>query len=468
MNKQPKYLNNIKKVYFSGIGGIGVSALAKMMLSMHKKVFGSDIARSEITDKLQKQGATIVFKQVPENITKDIDLFIYSPAEDSNHPERKQAKKLKIKQYSYSEFLGLISKDYNTISICGTHGKSTTTALTGWLLEAGHIDPMVIVGSKMKFWDDNFRMGFSDVFVVESCEWRAHMLEITPDTILINNLELDHPDYYKNIQHLISVFQKYVNKLNKNQLLIINKDDKNLKHIKTKSKLITFGIKNLKSDIIAQNIKINTYKHNQTFDVWAFGKKFGSFEIELLGLINVYNTLAAISVAITWGVNSQDIKTALKKFPGIWRRLEKLGKYKGAIIFSDYGHHPTAIKATLQAIKTFYPGHRIILAFQPHEHTRTKVLFKNFVKCFDDADVLLLEEIYTVSGREHKKEIQSISSLDLVNAIKKRNKQIQVMYVKDNDVMLNNLNQVIRSGDIVLIMGAGNIYNIISKLKLQN
>ncbi|HRV32440.1 MAG TPA: Mur ligase domain-containing protein [Candidatus Paceibacterota bacterium] len=131
MNKQPKYLNNIKKVYFSGIGGIGVSALAKMMLSMHKKVFGSDIARSEITDKLQKQGATIVFKQVPENITKDIDLFIYSPAEDSNHPERKQAKKLKIKQYSYSEFLGLISKDYNTISICGTHGKSTTTALTG-------------------------------------------------------------------------------------------------------------------------------------------------------------------------------------------------------------------------------------------------------------------------------------------------------------------------------------------------
>jgi len=290
---------------------------------------------------------------------------------------------------------------------------------------------------------------------------------MSPDTILINNLELDHPDYYKNIQHLISVFQKYVNKLKKNQLLIINGDDKNLKKITTKSKLLTFGVKNVKSDIVAKNIKINIKKHNQTFDVFVFGKKFDNFEIELPGLINVYNTLAAISVAFSFGVKGAEIKKALKQFPGIWRRLEKLGKYKGATIFSDYGHHPTAVKATLQAIKTFYPGHRIVLAFQPHEHTRTKVLLPYFVKCFDEADVLVLGEIYTVPGREHKKEIISISSLDLIKKIQNHNKKLKIIYAKDYVAILDNLDKEIKRGDIVLIMGAGNIYNIVSKLKLK-
>ena len=458
-------LSKIKKVYFSGIGGIGISALARIMLHLNKKVIGSDLVQSETTDKLSKEGAKIILKQESKNITKDIDLFIYSPAEESNHPERKEAKKLGIKQYSYSEFLGLISKDYNTISICGTHGKSTTTAMTGWLLEKGGIDPMVIVGSKMKTWDDNLRLGHSNVLVAESCEWKAHILEISPNVILINNIEWDHPDYFKNLNQTVSIFQKYVNKLTKNQLLIINADDKASKLIKTKSKIFSFGINNKKANLLAKNIKINSKTHTQAFDVYLFNKKIDNYSISMPGIINVYNALASISVAINFEIPSLKIKKALKDFPGIWRRFENVGKYKGATIISDYGHHPTAVRQTLQAARDFYPNHRIVLAFQPHHHSRTLSLLKDFVKCFDNADVLILEEIYAVPGREQEKEIKSINSEDLIKKIQKHNSKLKILYSKDNNEVLENINKTIKKNDVVIVMGAGAIYGVISKLK---
>ncbi len=457
-------LSKIKKVYFSGIGGIGISALAKLMLHSHKQVIGSDIIQSEMTDKLKTQGVKIILKQEAKNITKDIDLFIYSPAEGTNHPERKEATRLGIKQYSYSEFLGLISEDYNTVSICGTHGKSTVTAMTGWLLEGGKLDPTVVVGSKMKFWEDNLRLGKSDILVAESCEWQAHMLEISPNVILINNLEWDHPDYYKSLDKMIATFQKYVNKLTKNQLLVINNDDKNLKTIKTKSKIFTFGIQNQKSNLIAKNIKINPQTHKQTFDVYLNQKKFSSFEISMPGIINVYNSLASIAVAVNFNISSSKIKESLKKFPGIWRRFEIVGKYKGATIISDYGHHPTAVKQTLQAAKGFYPKQRIVLVFQPHEHTRTKKLFKDFIKCFDSADFVILEEIFTVPGRESKKEISSVSSKDVIKSVLKHNPKLKMVYTKDNKDTKEKLNKNIKKGDIVIIMGAGSIYGVLKSL----
>jgi len=458
-------LSKIKKVYFSGIGGIGVSALARIMLHLHKKVIGSDIVQSETTDKLKKEGAKIILSQEPKNITKDIDLFIYSPAEETNHPERKEAKKLGIKQYSYSEFLGLISKDYHTVSICGTHGKSTTTAMTGWLLEKGGVDPMVIVGSKMKSWDDNLRLGHSDILVAESCEWKSHMLEISPEIILINNIEWDHPDYFKSLDQTVSVFQKYVNKLTKNQLLIINADDKASKKIKTKSKVFSFGIQNSKANLLAKNIIINPKTHTQTFDVYLFNKKIDNYSISMPGIINVYNALASIAVAINFEISSVEIKKALKSFPGIWRRFENVGKYKGATVISDYGHHPTAVRQTLKAARDFYPNHRIVLAFQPHHHSRTLSLVKDFVKCFDNADILILEEIYAVPGREQEKEIKSINSEDLIKKIQKHNPKLEILYSKDNEEMLKRIDQNVKKKDVLIIMGAGNIYNLIKSLK---
>ncbi len=477
----------IRKIYFAGIGGIGVSAIARFMLANKKIVVGSELNESETVDQLRNLGIKIIIGQKTENITKDIDLLVYSPALPDNHPERVAGKKLKIKELSYPEILGILSVQYNTIAISGTHGKSTTTAITGLIFETAKKDPNVIVGSKLKHWHGNMRLGTSDILIAEACEWKAHFLELSPQTILMNNLELDHPDCYKDDASIVKVFQKFANKLKKDNLLILNNDSKLLKQIKTKSKVFTFGIKN-KSNLMAKNIKIDSEKLVQTFNLYLNSIFLGNIEIHLPGIFNVYNCLAAISISLNYGVDFKSIKLALKKFTGIWRRFDRVGYFEfknnlnfvelkslnnldlknKALVISDYGHHPTAVKATIKATHEFYKNKRIVLAFQPHEHTRTKVLLKNYIKAFDKADVVIFEEIYTVPGRESKKDIALIKGIEVVNKIKKHKPNLKITYAKDNDEVICLIRKTIKKEDVLMIMGAGEIYNIISKLKDWN
>ena len=358
--------------------------------------------------------------------------------------------------------------------------------MTGYIFEGAKKDPNVIVGSKLKSWDGNLRMGSSNILIAEACEWKAHFLEMHPNTIVINNLELDHPDCYKDEQSMLKTFQKFVNKLTKDNLLILNNDSKLLKNITTKSKIFTFGIKN-KADLMAQNITIDDIKKTLSFDLYLRGYPLSKIEMNLPGVINVYNALASIAVALNYDVSINDAKKALIAFGGIWRRFDRIGyfaftkstrKYipiknianfkfdqNKALVISDYGHHPTAILETLKATKELYKNHRIVLAFQPHEHTRTKVLEKDYIKCFDLADVLILEEIYTVTGRESKKEIAMISSKDVLQKIQKRNKNIKAFFAKNNDEVSKLIDENIKPNDILIIMGAGEIYNTTKNLK---
>jgi len=473
-------LEKINKIYFAGIGGIGTSAIAKFMLQNNKQVIGSELVESEIVDGLRKLGIKIFIGQKAENITKDIDLFVYSPALPFDHIERKTARKLKIKEISYSEILGLLSKNYNTIAICGTHGKSTTTAITGLIFEYGKKDPNVIVGSKLKQWDGNMRLGKSNILIAEACEWKAHFLEISPKTILINNIELDHPDCYKSEKEMIDTFQKFVNKLKKDDLLIINNDSKQSKKIKTKAKIFTFGIKNI-SDLMAKNIKIDVKNQKQIFDLYFKNYPISKIETHLPGIINIYNILASLSISFNYNVDINDAKKAILNFDGIWRRFDRIGYFDiknkfhlikninkidlkdKSLLISDYGHHPTAIKETLKAVKEFYPHKRIILAFQPHEHTRTKVLLKEYIKSFDNADLIIFEEIFTVPGRESKQEISMINSKEVVEKIKRYNPKLKIKYAKDNEEVKSLIKSNLKKNDILIIMGAGNIYNIIKE-----
>lgn len=475
-------LEKINKIYFAGIGGIGTSAIAKFMLQNNKQVIGSELVESEIVDELRKLGIKIFIGQKAENLSKNIDLFVYSPALPFNHIERKTARKLKINEISYSEILGVLSRLYNTIAISGTHGKSTTTAITGLIFEHAKKDPNVIVGSKLKEWNGNMRLGKSNILIAEACEWKAHFLELLPKTILINNIELDHPDYYKSEEHMIKTFQKFVNKLGKQDLLIINSDSKLTSHIKTKSKLFTFGI-NVKSNLMAKNIKIDTKKLCQTFDLYFKDYPMATIETHLPGNINISNILGAISIALNYNINIDHIKKAISKFGGIWRRFDRVGYFDinkkfhfisdinkinltdKILVISDYGHHPTAIQATIKAVKSFYKNKKIILAFQPHEHTRTKTLLKDYIKSFDNIDTVILEEIYTVPGRESTKEIQLISSKDLVKKIKSHNPKLNICYAQDNEDVIKNIKSNLKKNSILIIMGAGNIYNIIKTLK---
>jgi len=430
----------IKKIFFVGIGGIGVSALAKLFKSQGKIVSGSDKYASEITNEFKKQGIKVFIGHKQKNLDPDTDLVIYSPAVRPEIPERKKAAKLGIPQLSYPEILGVISKDKYTIAISGTHGKSTTTAMLGLILIKAGFDPTVIVGSKVgPFKYGNLRIGKSKprtkaslvpgkYFIVEACEWRAHMLELNPQIIVLTNVEPDHLDYYRTFKNLKNAFKKYVSKLPANGLLVTNIDDKICREIaeSTKSKIVNYQGLNLQ------------------------------LRLQIPGRFNRYNALAASACALELGVKRELIKKVLANFKGIWRRFELIEADKRGYLrrftpkitlISDYAHHPTAVKETLRAAKELYPDRRLIVAYQPHHYNRTKRLFKDFVKAFDLADLVILNEIYDVPGRETTRKI---SSKDLVKELKTR--KINAIFTKNLKETKKRLLKNIKNEDLVLIM----------------
>ena len=545
-------LNKIKKIHFIGLGGIGVSAIAKMMLYYGKRVSGSDLIDSEIIRNLVREGVNFFLGHRAKNLTADVDLVVYSPAVPENNPERQKANKLKIPQFSYPEFLGELSKEKFTIAVSGTNGKSTTTALLGLILEAAGLDPTVIVGSQVPQWHGNLRisergssriktwidadtqrrstqiptqinadnlcqsefdLSESEYLVVEACEWQAHMLNLWPKIIVLTNLELDHLDYYRDLNHIIETFQRYVEKLSPIDLLIINADDPNLKKLKPKCRVITYGIRN-QADIMVKNIKVGS--GFQKFDLClprerriyplekTSGKTKGFYQIcnlklRVPGLFNIYNVLAASAAALSLGVEPKIIKKTLENFKGIWRRFELINAdtlrgskqiktrinadirvnprsnpRESAIFISDYAHHPTAIRGTIQAAREFFPKRRIVAVFQPHHRNRTKKLFRDFVKSFDQADLVIISEIFNVAGRESREDSR-ISSKDLVKAViryqktipliraNKRNKK-RVVYAADLKETKKMILANLQSNDLVLVMGAGDIYQIVEDL----
>jgi UDP-N-acetylmuramate--alanine ligase len=476
-------LEKIKKVHFIGIGGIGVSAVAKMVLNAGKETTGSDLVASEITDDLKRRGAKIFIGHKKENLEKDIDLLIYSSAVPENNPERKRAKELGIRQFSYPQFLGQLSKNYFTIAISGTHGKTTTTALIGLILEKAGFDPTVVVGSKINdFQEGNFRFGKSRYLVVEACEWQANMLNLWPQIIVLTNLEADHLDYYKDIDDIILHFQKYIDKLPKQGKIILNVDDENLlKKLLARRKVVSYGIKK-PADVMVKNIetghgfqKIDLIADSE---VYNFQFEIKGLKLKIPGIFNIYNCLAATTCALSLGVEPEIIKEVLENYSGCWRRFEihdleikkeevsrkgDGGRGVGVKlkIISDYAHHPTAIKNTIRAAKEFFPKRRIFVVFQPHHHHRTKVLFDDFVNSFDEADLTIISEIYNVAGRE-KKVDQDITSKNLVKEISKRKKK--VFYAKDLNETKRLILKNLKKNDVLLIMGAGDIYKIVNDL----
>lgn len=476
-------LIKIKKVHIIGIGGIGISAVAKLLLNQGKVVTGSDLHDSDIIQTLINFGAQIeIGEQKAANVAKDVDLVIYTDAAPEDNPERVQSQKLKIESLSYFQFLGEFSKTKTTIAISGCHGKTTTTALTGLILDNAGLDPTVIVGSKVKNWDGNLRLGASKYFVVEADEYKAHMLELNPQMIILNNIELDHPDFYKDLNQYIATFQEFVNKLPADGCLIYNLDDQNLRERieKPDCQVLTYSLSDETADLFVKNIKIDHGR--QIFRPVYKHKELKDFNLQVPGQFNIANALGASLAALELGVNQDVIKDTLAQYKGAWRRFEILGpihnigpEKDGALVITDYAHHPTAVAKTIKAAKEFYPGKRLVVAFQPHQNKRTKELFNDFVRVFaqSPADVVILSEIYDVAGREEKNWKDKVSSRDLEEKIilaesKDLVKGIAVKseyyYARDLlDTKAAILNAV-KPDDIVLIMGAGDIDKVAREL----
>ena len=496
-------IDKIKKIHFIGVGGIGLSAIARMMREKGKEVSGSDLSPSLMTDKLKKIGIKIYIGQAEENISDDMDLVIHTTAVPEDNPELKKARELKIKTITYPESLGLIFNDKFGIAVCGTHGKSSVSAMAGLLLDDAKLDPSIIVGSVVPRYDSNLRTGKSKYFVAEACEYERAFLNLYPKIIILNNIELDHTDYYKDLDDMKSAFEEFARHLPEDGILICNGDSLEISNIKVQIsneyqisnfKTLNFGL-NETNNVRGYDIKFESGKTK--FKVVYNNKNLGEFVLRMPGLFNVYNALGAIALGLVLDIPVEIIKKSLFNFSGIWRRFEIKGKYKNALVISDYAHHPTAVKGTIEAAREFYPGKRIFAVFQPHQHNRTKKLYQDFLSSFNSVDVLILAEIFDVVGREEEKD-QSVSSLDLVNDIKKkleignwetplssplvgggdslvpplkkgtrgisRLNSNFIFYAENLKETRKLIDENIKPDDILLIMGAGDIYKIANEL----
>lgn len=452
--------NGAKKIHVVGVGGIGVSAIAKLLAKTGCTVSGSDLHNSEIAQEAAAAGVKVMIGHQKDHLG-DAEALIYSEAVPRDNPERVAAREKDRPEYSGAEALAEITKGKRLIAIAGTNGKSTTTALVGLLLESAGLDPTVIVGSKVpNFSLGNVRVGKSEWFVLEADEYQSKFLQLAPEFAVVTNIEEDHLDYFHDLAHIRETFGVFLNRVAKKGTVILNADDpQSVEDIARYRRMKTFGIQNA-ADYLAKNLVVRDGR--QQFEVWKGDLLVGEFSLSIPGRFNVMNALAALAVAFEVGVPVDVAQGVLKKFSGIWRRFERVGEYNGATIISDYGHHPSAILGTLAAVREFYPGKRIVLVFQPHQHHRTQALFKQFVESFSGTDVLVLADVYHVPGRDENEEV---GSENLAKSARASGKPAEVHYTGNLQKTEAFVRDLAKPGDIVICMGAGDIDVVARRLQ---
>lgn len=428
-------LSKIKKVFFIGIGGIGISAIARMMHLEGKEVMGSDMSRGEVSIELEKHGIQVVVGQGMDLVPADVDLIVYTIAIETYDPElftKLKAQSIPIR--SYPEMLGIVSRNKITIAVAGTHGKTTTTAMIGHVLRATWKDPSMIVGSLMVGDRSNFWAGKSDLFVVEACEYRRSFLNINPTILVITNIDEDHLDYYKDLEDIISAFYELAMKVPKNGAIVCDPTDKN----------------------VARAIKDATAKI-----IWAADFK-AQRKLLLPGAHNQFDASLAAAAASVVGVSENESTEALETFPGTWRRFEYKGKLSsGAIVYDDYAHHPREIEVTAAAFREKFPkseGYKLTAFFQPHLYSRTKSLFDDFVK-----NLALFDHIYVLpiyAAREV--DDGSVSSLMLSQAIATKGTDSQAVTFEEAKTIVQSGN--FSDHDVLVTLGAGEAYTIMDNL----
>lgn len=399
-----KFFEGVKNIFFVGIGGIGVSALARFFKSRGFAVVGSDLSENSITNELVKEGIAVSIGH--GDLPKDCDLLIYSEAVPLDNIELKKARDLNIPVMTYFEALGKVAESFHLVAVAGTHGKSTTTSMLGLILTAAGLDPTVIVGTKVnEFGGKNIRVGESDLMLVEACEYRRNFLHLRPDLLGILNVEMDHLDYFKSYEDYEKAFHQLADQ----------------------SKEV----------------------------VWPDDLSEYEGELTVPGEHNLLNAAMAANLARKLQVPELVIAKALKEFSGVWRRFEYCGTSCGALVYDDYAHHPSEITATLQAAREKHPDARIVAVFQPHQYSRTAALFDDFAESFDDADEVIIADIY--EARDTDEDKAKVSAEKLAEAIP----HDEVQHISGLDKIAHYLLDTLNEGDMVLVMGAGNITNLV-------
>ncbi len=453
-------LSNIRHIHFIGIGGIMMSGIAELLKNNDYIITGSDLKESDITNHLINQGIKIYFKHEEDNV-EGADLVVYSSAVNENNPELKKALKDEIKILNRAEMVGVIMKEYSTnIAISGAHGKTTTTSMVSEILNYSKMNPTVLIGGISNNIHSNVQIGSSDIFLLEACEYKENFLHFNHNIGVILNIDEDHLDYYKDLNHIIDAFIKFANKIPEEGYLVVNSDDYNARKVLShvNCNVLTFGI-NDNSDFTAKNIIFDNNGY-PTFDVFYQDTLLDKFSLNVPGKHNIYDALSSIVVSYILKMDIKKVKEALVEYKGTKRRFDYIGSYHEASIFDDYAHHPNEIKATLEAAKKI-SHNRIISIFQPHTYSRTNSLLLEFSSSFKKADLVIITDIY--AARE-KKDL-GVHSKDLVREIDKVHDN--VIYLSEFDEVVSYLKEHIEKDDIVLTMGAGNIREV-AQLIVEN
>ena len=441
-------------VHFIGIGGISMSGLAEILHQEGFRISGSDAKKSDLTEQLAQKGMTIFYGQRASNIQPDTDLVVYTAAIHEDNPEFAQAKSAGIPMLSRADLLGQIMKNYRTsIAVAGTHGKTTTTSMISQILMDADADPTITVGGIMPSIHSNLRIGSSQTFVTEACEYTNSFLSFFPTTAVILNIEADHLDFFKDLEDIRHSFHRFAALPGQEGLVIINADIENYEEITAgiPARVLTFGLEQ-PAMYTVEDLSWDT-KGFPSFTAKRAGETLGCFSLHLPGLHNVANALAAIAIADTLSVPMNSVAETLREFQGADRRFQHKGVCQGITIVDDYAHHPTEIKATLSAAKAV--DHRELWCiFQPHTYTRTKALLQDFARALTLADHVVLADIY--AAREQN--TIGISSDDLRIEIEKLGGDC--IYLPSFSQIEEHVLSSCKEGDLLITMGAGNVVEI--------
>lgn len=451
-----------RKFHFIGAGGIGMSGLAKLLMNNNAFVCGSDCTFTPIVKQLTEAGADIKIGHNTANLPEDTDIVVASAAVKEDNPELQEARRRGLKVYKYAQMLGKITEHYKSLVIAGTHGKSTTS---GWLthcLRQTGLDCSFVVGAAVSQLCNSSGTGDSEYFIAEACEYDRSFLNLCPYIGCILNIEQDHLDYYKDIDDIIEAFTRFAGKVRKDGTLIVNADDGNCSRVldTVRSRgpeyhpgIRTFGLSE-KCDYRADNIELENGCYS--FDIYKSGEKIGKMRLSLPGKHNILNALAVTAVADSAGLDLSKIIPAASKFTGVHRRLMFKQKIDGITVLDDYAHHPTEIKASLQAIRQRYAPDRLWCIFQPHQYSRTRFLLDDFTESFKLADTTIVPDIYFV--RDSQSSRRQINSRILAERIE--NKGSKAYFIDSFDGIIDFLKRNAAPGDVVVTMGAGDIWKV--------
>lgn len=441
-------------VYFMGIGGISMSGLAEILLEQGFSISGSDMNSSALTTHLEAKGVKVYYGQIAENITSDIDLVVYTAAIREDNEEWQAAKRANLPMITRAQLLGQIMDNYKkSIAVSGTHGKTTTTSMISQVLLEANTDPTITVGGILSAIDGNLRVGESEVFISEACEYTNSFLNFRPKYSIILNIEAEHLDFFKDLEDVRNSFKKFSSNTRPDGATIINGEIENYEEIVSHlpHKVITYGFDS-RFDFYAQNIHFDD-KACGIFTAMHKGTPIMEVHLGVPGMHNVSNALATIALASLMSLPTQDVLEGLRKFGGANRRFQYKGEVDGVTIIDDYAHHPTEIQATLDAAANF-PHKRLVLVFQPHTYTRTSAFLQEFADVLSQADVLVLADIY--AARE--KNTIGISSKDLLALVKE--KGTECYYFPSFEEIEKFLLKNCINGDLLITMGAGNVVEI--------